>query len=153
MTSFDVKADDYRRLNEKLKTVDKKVARAARKRLREAAGPIGRHVLEAGVGKMPRRGGLQSYLRSSSPVRASVRGSGVDVWLGSRKKSQLSLLNRGFLRHPVFADALRDTRKEWSWVTQPVPDEAFTEALASLPPEDLRRLEGVMKDLMRELQP
>lgn len=148
---FSVSAEDYRRLQQKLREVDKKVARAMRKRMREAAGPIGRYVLEYGVEKMPRRGGLQAYLMGSSPVRASAGQRGVDVWLGSRKKSQLSLLNRGFLRHPVFADERRG-RKGWTWSTQPVPDGAFDEALEHLPPDRLRRLEGTLTDIMKELQ-
>lgn len=151
MDGFRVSAEDYRRLAEKLTKVDRKVARVMRKRLREAAGPIGRHVLEGGISKMPRRGGLQAYLVATSPVRTSVRRSGVDVWMGSKKKSQLALLNRGLLRHPVFADS-RKTRKEWTWHTQPVPDAAFDEALASLPPETVHRLERVMLDMMKELQ-
>lgn len=148
---FHVSAEDYRRLQDKLKTVDKKAARAMRKRLREAAGPIGRYVLEYGVGKMPSRGGLQAYLMGTSPVRSSVRPAGVDVWLGSRKKSQLSLMNRGRMRKPVFADTDRP-RRSWTWANQDVPEGAFDEALKHLPPDRLKRLEGTITDLMKELQ-
>ncbi len=149
---FKVSAEDYRRLQDKLKTIDKKTARAMRKRLRESAGAIGRYVLKYGVEEMPQRGGLQAYLMGRSPVRSTMHRTGVDVWLGARKKSQLSLLNRGFLRHPTFANELTQARSDWHWVTQPVPDGAFDRAIEHLPPEILRRLEGTITDLMKELQ-
>jgi hypothetical protein len=145
-----VRAEDYVRLQRSLKDADKKVARAIRKRLREAAGPVGRYILEYGVEKMPRRGGLQAYLLGHSPVGVSARSTGMDVWLGSRKKSQLSLINRGFLRHPVWARATR-TRKQWGWSTQAVPEEAFTEALDHLPAEISARLHRVVADALKEL--
>ncbi len=52
-----VQADDYRRLNVAIKKAldDRKLARIYRKRLREAAGPLGRLVLEKGAAQMPRR--------------------------------------------------------------------------------------------------
>ncbi len=145
-----VSAEDYQRLQAKLKDIDKKVARALRKRIREAAGPIGRLVLEQGASKMPKRGGLAAYL-GASKVAVSMRSTGADVWLGNKKKSQVSLLNRGLLRHPVWARADR-TRKQWGWSTQEVPAEAFTDALANLPPEATRRLNAVMNDIMKELE-
>ena len=49
-----VSAEDYQRMQAKLKDIDKKVARIYRKRLREAAPPLGRHVLEYGIEKMVR---------------------------------------------------------------------------------------------------
>jgi hypothetical protein len=145
-----VKAEDYVRLQRALKDADRKVARAIRKRLREAAGPVGRYVLEYGVEQMPRRGGLQAYLAGHSPVGTSMRSTGVDIWLGSKKKSQLSLINRGFLRHPVWGRSDR-TRKQWGWSTQSVPEEAFTEALDHLPVEISVRLRRVVADALKEL--
>ena len=144
-----VSAEDYVRLQRKLKDVDKKVARAIRKRLRAAAGPVGRAVLEYGVERMPRRGGLQSYLKGST-ISASMRSTGMDLWLGSKKKSQISLLNRGMLRHPVWGRGDR-TRKQWGWSTQDVPDEAFSDALKHLPADVQRNLEMVMYNVMKEL--
>lgn len=145
-----VSAEDYVRLQKKLKDVDRKVARAIRKRIREAVGPIGRHVLEYGIEKMPARGGLQAYLKGHSPISTSMRSSGVDIWLGSKKKSQISLLNRGLLRHPVWGRDDR-TRKQWGWSTQEVPEAAFSEALQNLPSDVQHRLELVMINVMKEL--
>ncbi len=144
----DVKADDYTKLQKALKDpgLDKKVARAYRKRLREAAGPLGRLVLEKGVEEMPRRGGLQAYLLGRSPVAVSARSRGVDVWLGSKKKSQLSAINRrGVVRHPAFG------HRDRKWSETPVPEAAFDRALEHLGPEAQQRLAGTITDILKEL--
>ncbi len=146
-----IDAEDYTRMMAKLKTIDKKVAAAYRKRLRYAAGPIGRLVLERGAEKMPRRGGLAARLMRQ-PVSTSVRGAGLDIWLGKRNKSQISRMNRGTFRHPVWADAKNKTRDEWAWVNQDVPAGAFSEALKAIGPEATARVKGVMDDIMKELE-
>lgn len=172
----DVQADDYTKLQKALKDpgLDKKVARAYSKRLREAAGPLGRLVLEHGVDEMPSGGGLQDYLMGRSPVAVSARSRGVDVWLGNKKKSQLSLMNRGFFRHPVFgtedrtrtfehsstitrgknkgkAKVTRNTVRQWAWVNQKVPAGAFDRALEHLAPEAQKRLAGTITDILKEI--
>lgn len=143
-----VSAEDYKKLQAAIKALtDKKLARIYRKRLREAAGPLGRLVLEHGVEEMPRRGGLQSYLLGRSPVSVSARARGVDVWLGSKKKSQLSAINRrGVVRHPVFG------HRDRKWGDTPVPAAAFDRALEHLGPEATRRLGTVMDDITKELK-
>jgi hypothetical protein len=145
-------ADDYLKLQKALKdpSLDRKIARVYRRRLRDAAGPLGRKVLMRGADEMPHRGGLSAYLLGHSPVSVSTRSKGVDVWLGSKKKSQLSLLNRGFLRHPVWARGDR-TRKQWGWATQEVPPAAFSRALQDLAPEAARHLSSTITDILKEL--
>lgn len=146
-----VSAEDYKKLQAAIKGLaDKKIARIYRKRIREAAGPIGRLVLEKGVEKMPARGGLQAYLMGS-PVAVSMRSTGADIWLGSKKKSQISLMNKGLMRHPVWARSDRP-RSQWGWANQKVPDGAFTAALEHLPAEATRRLNAVMDDIIKELE-
>jgi hypothetical protein len=170
-----VRADDYLKLQKALKDVDKKAARVYRKRLREAAGPLGRLVLEYGVAKMPSSGGLRAYLLGHSPISVAPRSTGVDLWLGSKKKSQLSRINNaGVVRHPVFADAKRtrkfvkqetitrgknkgksrnvtNTVRQWAWADTKVPQGAFDEALKHLAPEAAQRLSTVMTDILKEL--
>lgn len=171
----EVDTGDYLKLQKALKDVDKKLARAYRKRLREAAGPVGRLVLQFGVMKMPRGGGLQAYLLGHSPISMTPRPTGVDLWLGSKKKSQLSRINSaGVVRHPVFADATRtrkftsqvaitkgknkgktrtqtNTVRQWEWADTKVPEGAFDEALKHLGPEAAKRLTAVMTDILKEL--
>lgn len=136
----EVDAADYVRLAKALRGVDKKAARAFRKRLREAAGPIGRIIVETGSEGMPSRGGLRARLQASRPG-VSMTGSGVGINL--RKGANFSALNRGILRHPVFGGP--------GWAQQDVPADAYTAALQHLPPETRARLTGVMADIIKEL--
>lgn len=142
-----VQADDYRRLNAAIKALDdRKLARIYRKRLREAAGPLGRLVLEKGAAQMPRRGGLAARLMAS-PVGVSQRSTGIDLWLGSKRKSQVSAINRrGAVRHPVYG------HRDRKWAETKVPEAAFTKALEELGPEATKRLSVVLDDIMKELK-
>ena len=117
---MNIDASDYDRFAAKLKGADRKVAAAIRKRLRQAAKPIGEHVREEGSDPMPARGGLRDRLRGSR-VTTALRGSGVDIWVGNRRKSQLSPIDRrGVVSHPVYGN-----RKNWA--SQSVPEGTFSD--------------------------
>lgn len=146
-----VLVDDYVRLRKTLRTIDPKIRRAYTKRIREAAGSIGRHVLEAGTASLPRRGGLAARL-GQSPVSTSLRAGGVDLWIGKRGKSQLGRINRlGLLRRPVWARSDRP-RSDWAWVDQDVERGTLDEAFANIPPEDRAKLAKVLTDIGNELR-
>jgi hypothetical protein len=139
-----IDASDYDRFAAKLKGADRKVAAAIRKRLRQAAKPIGEHVREEGSDPMPARGGLRDRLRGSR-VTTALRGSGVDIWVGNRRKSQLSPIDRrGVVSHPVYGN-----RKNWA--SQSVPEGTFSEAFQSVPPEARAEFEKVFRDVFKEL--
>lgn len=149
-----VTAADYVKLQAAIKELtDKKLAASLRKRLREAAYPIGRHVLEKGGNQMPRRGGLAERVRRNT-VTVSQTKSGAFVWAGKRgvDRSQIARMNRGLFRHPVWADTLNKTREQWAWVNQTVPAGAFTAALDSLPPDVERKFYQVLQDITKEMQ-
>lgn len=140
---MNIDASDYARFAAKLKTADKAVQRAIRKRLRAAAKPIGEHVRDKGSERMPARGGLRDRLLSA-PVTTALRGTGADVWVGNRRKSQFSPIDRrGVLRHPVWG-------RKW-WVTQGVPAGTYTDAVEQLPPEARAEFEKVFGDIYKEL--
>lgn len=148
-----VSAEDYKQLQQAIKALDdKKLKRILRRRLREAAGPIGRLVLEHGVSKMPQRGGLAAYLARQGGVNVSMRQTGADLWLGPRRKTQLSAMNRGHFRHPVWGTDVVKSHRYWPWVNQDVPEGAFTEALEHLPEEQMRSLNKTMDDIIKELK-
>lgn len=141
--AVDVLAGDYVRMLKKLRTIDRKIKRAYMKRIREAAGPLGRHVLTAGSDKMPSRGGLRAKLRASQ-VTTTVREGGVDIWAGNRRRSQFGRINRlGRLRHPVW--------NRGGWSDQKVLAGTYSEAFLSLPADDRERLAKVLTDITKEL--
>lgn len=138
-----VDVSDYERFAAKLKGAEPAVRRAIRKRLREAGKPLGEHVRDEGSGSMPSRGGLRSRLLGS-PIAVALKTSGIDIWVGNRRKSQIAPLDRGVLRHPVYGN-----RKKW--VAQDVPEGAYSEAWESASPEVRARFEQVLADVMKEL--
>lgn len=135
-----ISADDYKAFAAKMKTVDRAVARGIRKRIRAAAGPIGRIIIETGSEGMPARGGLRARLMAARPT-ISMTGMAANINL--RKGANFASLNRGILRHPLFGHG--------PWQQQDVPAEAYTAAMASLPPEARANLEKVMVDVMKEI--
>lgn len=122
-------ADDLQRLADALKaTADKDLRARVGKAIRDEAKPVGRRVLDHGSDEMPQRGGLADRLRDQGKigVALSLRGKVAAVRLTLRNPgADLYQINRGILRHPVFA---RRDRDRTAWVSQPVPARAFSRA-------------------------
>ncbi len=112
-----------------IKAADKKVARATRKGLRDAARPIADAVVREGAEKMPHRGGLSAYLAANMKPPISLTGSSVAIRLLGKsargKAIQTKALDEGRLRHPVFGVWRKDTP------TQTVPAHAYSDALGT----------------------
>ena len=135
-----VNAEDYVRFAAAVKGADKAVARAIRKRVREAAKPIGDHVITKGSDSMPSRGGLQSRLKSVRPtVSILARGASINL----RKGANFTSLNAGTLRHPLYGHG--------PWQQQGVPSGTYTGAFADLPPGQRAALDLTITDAMKEL--
>jgi hypothetical protein len=122
---------------------DKVLRRHVGAALRGIAKPLGKRVLSRGAAKLPRRGGLADRVADGGKVgvSANLTGRTPQVLLRLQDKAgyQLAAMNRGQLRHPVFArgakfgDGARG-RKAWTWVSQTIPPNAFTEEFeAELP--------------------
>lgn len=146
---LEVGLDEFKKLQAKLASADKKLVRRVRKRLRDVAGPIGRIVLEKGAQGMPARGGLRAILQSRSKSAMSAVNSGVALRL-SNKDAQITMLNKGFVRHPVFPRGDR-TRNQWHWVNQSVPDKAYTKAFESMAPKVRQALIQEIRTILKEM--
>lgn len=143
-----VSAADYAALTKRLREVDKKVARAARKRLREAAGPIGKFVIVAAAEHFPHRGGFSKrVLAVKQAISSNSSGAGLRL---THKGIDLRSLERGKLRHPKWPG--KRSRDEWRWDEQDVPAEVFANALQHLPPEHRRRFEAVVAEIIKEVK-
>lgn len=121
---------DFDRIaNELRAAADRKLQRRVAYAIAKIARPIGREVLEEGASEMPQRGGLADRVAASKVgVSSWFRGQTSFIAIRFRNSIRLKGLNRGYLRHPVFADSA-ETRDEWTWVSQSVPGQAFTKAL------------------------
>lgn len=103
MGALDVDVADYQAFAQRLKAADRKVASGLRKRVRDAAKPLAEAVVQDGPEGLPERGGLADWLREAKPG-LSMTQTRVAISLGAGH--DLASINRGKLRHPVFA---RDT--------------------------------------------
>lgn len=127
---------DFPRFARALKQADKSLGREVRNSLRKVAKPLGEQVMPDAAARMPHRGGF-SALVAQPRIGLRVNGSGVVLLLGDRSRHDIRSLEQGRLRHPVFADGSK-TRREWPWVSQRVPEHAFTNAFLRLSPPRAR---------------
>ena len=139
-----VDVSDYKQFAAKLKGADAKVKRAIRKRLKEAGKPLGEHTRDEGSDAMPSGGGLRDRLLGA-PVATAMLASGVNVWVGNRRKSQFVGLNKGVLRHPVWG-------RMKTWRSQAVPEGTYSEAWQDVPPDVRAKFDQVLTDVIKELQ-
>lgn len=98
-------------------TADRKTKANLRKRIREVANPIAADA-RAQAGTWSTR--IPGAIRVSTSF--SSRRAGVNIRVSSKKAPHArpfeNVSKTGFFRHPVFPDSKRETRDEWTWVSQ-----------------------------------
>lgn len=117
-------AEDFDRLARRLKEAGEKGLRAELNRaLNDSVKPFAKEISAVEYLKpyMPDRYAevLARDLGATTVKRSSAATYGVAVKVQGRvhRRRQVRLLNRGLLRHPVFADSDID-RRDWEWKTQ-----------------------------------
>ena len=135
-----------------LKTLDKKMASAVRRRIREGIRDGGSEILSA----VRREASWSSRIPGATTLQVnySEKRSGVTVVVNRTKAPHgrpIEMGNRGSqgLRHPVFADQ-RKGRNEWTWVNQPVRPFFFRGVAAATPIVRARMLK-VLDDVAADL--
>lgn len=103
MGALTVDTGDYKAAVRKLNSAERAVKDSLRSRIWKAGKPLADEVIKDGPEGMPSRGGLRDWLRSSKgglsmtqtrlAIQITKAGGGHD----------LAAINRGKLRHPVFA--------------------------------------------------
>lgn len=106
---------------------------------------------------LPKRGGLNRMVDGAKlTVRTKSAGKSVGVTAVMRqvkaggRQRDLNRLDQGQLRHPVHADPTK-TRKDWTWVSQPVKPGFFSDPMTALADPIGKELLGVLKDVLSEL--
>ena len=153
MGALTVDTDDYKAFAQRLKAADRKVASGLRRRVRDASKPLAEAVAKDGPEGLPESGGLADWLRQAKPslsmtqTRVAIKLTGLK---GSRtqKTSDLNAINRGRLRHPVYAV---DGRKA-GWVNQPVQAGTYDAAIDTHGAEALEDIARVLDDVMKEIK-
>lgn len=122
--------NDFERFARDLKEAEKDLRRGVRRAIREAAKPLAVAVIERGAERAPHRGGLSERVKQAAPL-VTINGVGVVLNMRNKSRTNLSALDRGYVRHPVFAHG--DDRKAWTWVRQQTDTvDAFTDAFKEL---------------------
>lgn len=141
--------DEFGKFAANLKEADKALAAKVRKGIRDEAKPVAVEVIKEGARKVPARGGLRAIVEQAAPT-VTLTSRGVSLNLYNRRRTNLSALDRGYIRHPVFARASL-TRQQWKWVKQMTPQtkNAFTDAFGKVAAPTIapRILEAVKSSL------
>ena len=153
MAALDVDASDYKAFAQRLKAADRKVASGLRRRVRDASKPLAEAVAKDGPEGLPESGGLADWLRQAKPslsmtqTRVAIKLTGM-VGTRTRKTSDLNAINRGRLRHPVYA---RPGRKA-GWTNQRVAAGTYDAAIDTHGAEALEDIARVLDDVMKEIK-
>ena len=127
---FGVDAAEFERIGAQIKAAGRDLQKVTRKVIGTAAKSAMRDVVKDGSAAMPQRGGLAARLAQSKVAYYPTSDwAGLRVILGTRKRGQLGRINRGLLRHPVFAGRAGEDRKKWTWVPQTVPSGTYVDAI------------------------
>jgi len=95
---------------------------------------------------LPARGGLAALVAASKiGTRTRLSGASAEVQIKGTGKLNISDLNRGRLRHPVFGD--RST-----WVEQTVPGGWFDNPINQEPPRIRSGIGGALADVARKIE-
>ena len=153
MGALTVDTDEYKAFAQRLKAADRKVASGLRRRIRDASKPLAEAVAKDGPEGLPESGGLADWLRQAKPslsmtqTRVAIKLTGLK---GSRtqKTSDLNAINRGRLRHPVYAQPGRKA----GWANQPVQAGTYDAAIDTHGAEALEDIARVLDDVMKEIK-
>lgn len=141
--SVRVDASEFSRAAGKLKAAPAKLKQQLSNRLRDAARPALREVLQEGAERMPSGGGLRDAILAQSSIELIPSSGSVGAVLQS-KRVRLGRLNEGSLGHPLFGNRRY-------WYGQRVPAGTFTEALENRADEIGREVAKVFDDVTRSL--
>jgi len=104
---------------------DKDLRREVSASLREVTKPFGARIIRHGAVEMPHRGGLSARLAKARMTQTNAmngRSPGIGMRFKVREGYDLAALDKGNLKHPVFARPGRPR----VWATQRVPRDAYT---------------------------
>lgn len=156
-------ADDFLRLSKALKNAGRtELRKKLNQGLKQGVKPLTRQAQANLATAVPAR--LQSRAGKTMQVVQVRTGNnaGVRVVVPYKKRgaglgaSNARMLNRrGQIRRPVFADSTK-TRKEWTWVNQPVPsalgwfDKTYSGGATEVRPALERAMQDVVDEIVRE---
>ena len=153
---FEVRgAEDFLALSKALKAAGRtELRKKLHKGLRTGAKPLLPKARQAAKDTFPTENKLNAR-EAKTRFRIQVRTGkepGVRVVADGRYVNVKLSNERGFIRHPVFADPSK-TRKDWAWVNQKLPDSEhwYDRAMVDNVHEVLPALERVIQQVVNEI--
>lgn len=141
-------ADQLERLGARLKDLgDKELRRELFSGITRATKPLKLAAKQSARAKLPKRGGLNELVASQAKLstRTRVTGKTVGVRLvAALGKTNLRLMDRGELRHPVYGNRA-------AWVVQEVEPGWFSDPMHAGEPLVRREVLSALDDLERKL--
>lgn len=135
---------DYKQAAARLhKVASNTMKKAIRKELVQATKPLRYAIRNEARDRLPKKGGLNKWAAKVPSVKTRFSGvhTGVNVVM-KRTGADMSALERGRARHPVFA---RKNRKR-TWVTQDVNGGFFADTIRKDEPRLVREVnEGIIR--------
>jgi hypothetical protein len=145
-------ADQLAKLAKQLKEAgDKGLQRELSKAISQATKPVKEAARQSALETLPKRGGLAARVagsRFSTRRYASSRASGIRIQ--AKNAYALGRLDKGRVRHPVFADQGK-TRDEWTWVTQIIWPGWWTKPTKAAAPAVRREIEQAMQTVANKI--
>lgn len=131
---------------------DRGLTNRTRRALRAVGTPLKDQVRQAARDQLPKSGGLNEHVagqRITVSVPLGLRTATVRLRMPFIDAVES---NKGFIRHPVYADASKP-RKEWAWVQQEIPNASgfWTRTLLRAAPEVTAALMTVMREVDAEI--
>ena len=132
MTGQDIEVklapDDEARLLRDIRGFSRELSKNLAGRIKAAAQPIGREMIEEVAPELPRRGGLAYRIAGARALVTTRTGSTAGVSLNFRKPRVLAYIERGQIPHPVYGRVDRG-RRSWTWTDkQRIREGLVTEA-------------------------
>jgi hypothetical protein len=112
--------------------------------------PLPEAVRQSALDILPKRGGLNRLVASQVITEQKNPDSVKAFMVGRKRMRELLRLDRGLVRHPVYADP-KKTRKQWKWVNQAVPQRFWTRPVKQREDAIKAAARAAMDELARKL--
>lgn len=136
--------EDQSQLVRDVKGFDRTLSTAVRTRIRKIAAPAASSALDRALQDVPQHGGLRARIAARAKIGISTTtGRAAGVKIIYRQPRALRDIDRGLIRHPVFA---RGARADWVWVTQRTRPGQLTSAVEA----EGRQVEAAIEQALRD---
>ena len=127
--------------------IDKAISAAVEDELDKLPDAVRRSAMEI----LPKKGGLNKLVAARVVPKTKRSPGSIQVFADGRQGlKELSRIDRGLLRHPVFADPDK-SRKDWKWVSQKVNKRFWSRPVELRADEIKKAVTAALEQLARRI--